>query len=334
MTVRVHDGPSLQPVALAERKGSLTVSLCLPARNEALTLGAILDVVVNELMTPAAAVVDELLVLDDGSTDATARVAATHGARVVAVDEILAALGPGRGKGNVLWRSLAASRGDLIVWCDADVTSFSARYVTSLLTPLITDPLVGFVKGFYERPTVGDPITGAEGHGGGRVTELVARPLLSRFFPELAGLRQPLSGEMAGRRAVLEAVPFVQGYGVETGLIIDVAERFGLGSLVQVDLGVRRHRHQSLAALAVQATEILQVVLDRAGVGGATLGDSGAQDGAVTDGAPRTERDSTAVAGVDLRRADGSTVAVPLLQWPPMADVQAVLAGERAGVGP
>ncbi len=315
MTIRVHDGPRLEPAALAAVKGALTVSLCLPARNEALTLGAILDVVVNELMAPTAAVVDELLVLDDGSADATARVAATHGARVVAVEEILASLGPGRGKGNVLWRSLAASRGDLIVWCDADVTSFSAGYVTSLLAPLISDPSVGFVKGFYERPTVGDPITGADGHGGGRVTELVARPLLSRFFPGLAGLRQPLSGEMAGRRSVLEAVPFVQGYGVETGLVIDVAERFGMDSLVQVDLGVRRHRHQTLAALAVQATEVLQVVLDRAGVGGTTLAEGSGSSGP----------------GVDLRRADGSTVAVPLLQWPPMADVRAAVQGEVPG---
>lgn len=309
MTVRVHQNPAPEPGALAEMKGELTVSLCLPARNEALTLGAILDVVVSELMAPAAAVVDELLVLDDGSTDATARVAATHGATVVAVDDILAPLGRGRGKGNVLWRSLAASRGDVIVWCDADVTSFSARYVTSLLTPLLTDPRVGFVKGFYERPTVGDPITGADGHGGGRVTELVARPLLSRFFPDLAGLRQPLSGEMAGRRSVLEAVPFVQGYGVETGLVIDVAAQFGIDSLVQVDLGVRLHRHQSLAALAVQATEVLQVVLDRAGVGGGTL--SG-----------HTDAGLPGAAGVDLARADGSTVAVPLVQWPPMSRVR------------
>ncbi|MFN0026916.1 MAG: glucosyl-3-phosphoglycerate synthase [Acidimicrobiales bacterium] len=310
MTVRVFDRPSLEPAALAAAKGALTVSLCLPARNEALTLAAILDVVVGELMTPAAAVVDELLVLDDGSTDATARVAATHGARVVAVDDVLTALGPGRGKGNVLWRSLAASRGDLIVWCDADVTSFSAHYVTSLLTPLIGDPTVGFVKGFYERPTVGDPITGADGHGGGRVTELVARPLLSRFFPDLAGLRQPLSGEMAGRRSVLEAVPFVQGYGVETGLVIDVAQRFGIDRMVQVDLGVRRHRHQGLAALAVQATEILQVVLDRAGV-------RDRPDFTGTDGS------GAALGGVDLRRADGSTVTVPLRQWPPMAEIRA-----------
>lgn len=290
-TVRLHTSEDLDPVRLSHRKGSTTISVCLPARNEATTLGPILDIITAELMAPAgAALVDELVVLDDGSTDATAAVGAAHGARVVTVDDVLPQLGPGRGKGNVLWRSLAAARGELIVWCDADVTSFRADYVTGLVAPLLSDPTIGFVKGFYDRPTA------ASGHGGGRVTELVARPLLSRFFPDLGSVRQPLAGEMAGRRAVLEAVPFVQGYGVETGLLIDVSRRFGIDSLVQVDLGVRRHRHQPLDALAVQATEVLQVVLDRAGL-------------------PSSHN------VVELSRSDGTTVTVPLAQWPPMATV-------------
>jgi len=291
VSVRLFELTDTDPAALAGRKGATTISVCLPARNEANTVGAILDVITGELMAPAGPpLVDELLVLDDGSADATAAVAAAHGARVVAVDTVLPGLGAGRGKGNVLWRSLAAATGDLIVWCDADVTSFSAGYVCGLVAPLLADPGIGFVKGFYDRPTA------EGGQGGGRVTELVARPLLSRFFPALAALRQPLAGEMAGRRSVLEAVPFVQGYGVETGLLIDVADRFGIDSLVQVDLGVRRHRHQSLDALAVQATEILQVVLDRVGL-------------------------PTAEGMVELQRGDGSSLAVPLLQWPPMASL-------------
>ncbi len=291
MSIRLYETAQLDPSALVRRKDSTTISVCLPARNEANTVGAILDIITAELMAPGGPpLVDDVLVLDDGSTDATAAVAAAHGARVVAVDTILPEVGPGRGKGNVLWRSLAATTSDLIVWCDADVTSFRSRYVCGLLAPLLEDPSVGFVKGYYDRPTV------EAGLGGGRVTELVARPLLSRFFPGLAALRQPLAGEMAGRREVLEAVPFVQGYGVETGLIIDVASRFGLDCLVQVDLGVRRHRHQPLAALAVQATEVLQVVLDRVGLGN-------------TEGK------------VDLQRADGSVVEVPLVQWPPMASL-------------
>lgn len=303
MTVRLYETAELDPAVLAARKAAsgTTISVCLPARNEAPTVGAILDVITGELMSPdGAALVDEVLVLDDGSTDATAAVAAAHGARVVSVDSILPHLGAGRGKGNVLWRSLAASSGDLVVWCDADVTSFRAEYVCGLVAPLLEDPAVGFVKGFYDRPVA------ADGQGGGRVTELVARPLLSRFFPALAALRQPLSGEMAGRRATLEAVPFVQGYGVETGLLIDVAAHFGTEALVQVDLGVRRHRHQSLDALAVQATEILQVVLDRVGL-------------------------PTVDAKVDLVRGDGSVRAVPLVQWPPMASVRAEPVGVAAG---
>jgi glucosyl-3-phosphoglycerate synthase len=302
VSVRLYEPVDPDPVALGARKAAAgtTVSVCLPARNEASTLGAILDVIVGELMAPAGpALVDELLVLDDGSTDATAAVAVAHGAKVVAVDAVLPEVGPGRGKGNVLWRSLAAASGDLIVWCDSDVTSFRAGYVSGLVAPLLEDPSVGFVKGFYDRPTA------EGGQGGGRVTELVARPLLSRFFPGLADLRQPLAGEMAGRRSVLEAVPFVQGYGVETGLLVDIAGLFGTDALVQVDLGVRRHRHQGLDALAVQATEILQVVLDRAGI--PTAGDA-----------------------VDLRRADGSTVTVPLLQWPAMASVRPVAPGVPA----
>ena len=304
MTVRLHPRSPLGPAELAQAKGGLTVSVCLPARNEASTLGLILDIITSELMSgpsvmagpgvmapTGAALVDELLVLDDGSTDATAAVASAHGATVVTVDEVLVGMGPGQGKGNVLWRSLAAATGDLIVWCDADVTSFRSDYVTGLLAPLLENPTIGFVKGFYDRPTA------ASGHGGGRVTELVARPLLSRFFPGLASLRQPLAGEMAGRRSVLEAVPFVQGYGVETGLLIDISRRFGIDSLVQVDLGVRRHRHQPLDALAVQATEVLQVVLDRAGL----ADDTGA---------------------IELARADGSAITVPLRQWPPMDSVR------------
>ncbi|MCC6438026.1 MAG: glucosyl-3-phosphoglycerate synthase [Acidimicrobiales bacterium] len=296
--VRLFTPTELDPQVLARRKGTSTVSVCLPARNEAATLAAIIDIVTGELMAGSGpdgsgpALVDELVVLDDGSTDATAAVAGAHGARVVAVDKILPELGAGRGKGNVLWRSLAVATGDLIVWCDADVTSFRADYVTGLLAPLLDDPAIGFVKGFYDRPTA------ASGHGGGRVTELVARPLLSRFFPGLATLRQPLAGEMAGRRSVLEAVPFVQGYGVETGLVIDIANRFGFDAVVQVDLGVRRHRHQPLDALAVQATEVLQVVLDRAGLPAESM-------------------------AVELARADGSTVTVPLLEWPPMETVNA-----------
>lgn len=297
MSIRRFEPGEIDPAELAEAKGDTTISVCFPARNEALTVGPILDIVRAQLMSPdGPPLVDELLVIDDGSTDTTAGVAASHGAQVLGIDAILPHVLPGHGKGNVLWRSLAAARGDVIVWCDTDVTSFRAEYVTRLVAPLLADSTIGFVKGFYERPTP------AGGDGGGRVTELVARPLLSRFFPELASLRQPLAGEVAARRVVLEAVPFAQGYGVDIGLVIDVSRRFGNDCLVQVDLGERRHRHQALDALAVQATEILQVVLDRAGL---------------------PSDDSK----VELAYGDGSAVSVPFEEWPPMDSVSQVRGG-------
>ena len=227
--------------------------MCLPARNEEATVGAIVSAVVRELVD-GLGVVDEVVVLDDGSSDATAAEAAAAGALVVAVADVLPRLGPGTGKGEALWKSLHVASGDVLVFCDADLRDFDPAFVTGLLRPL-DDPAIGFVKGHYERPV-----------GGGRVTELVARPLIGLFFPELASIRQPLGGEFAARREVLEQVPFVQGYGVDLALLVDVARRFGPAAVAQVDLGVRTHRNRSLDELAAQATAVLRVALDRAGV--------------------------------------------------------------------
>ncbi|MEK9999744.1 MAG: hypothetical protein VW623_06525, partial [Acidimicrobiaceae bacterium] len=160
--------------------------------------------------------------------------------------------------------SVAASAGDVIVWIDADLCSFTPDYVIGLLGPLLTDPEVTLVKGFYDRPTVGG--------GGGRTTELMARPVLATFFPELGVIEQPLGGEYASRRSILEQLPFPQGYGVETGLLIDIAHRWGVDRIAQVDLGVREHRHQPLSALSSQAMEVLHAALLRAGADRATLG--------------------------------------------------------------
>ena len=254
---REFDAPALAD--LKARHGT-TVSVCLPARDEEPTVGAIVSAVQRELVE-GVGLVDEVLVLDDHSTDHTARVAAEAGARVVAVDEVLPELGRGEGKGEALYKSVAAARGDVIAWCDADIRDFAPHFVVGLLGPLLTRPDIQFVKGFYDRPVEGSP------HGGGRVTELMARPVIASLFPHLSSIVQPLSGEYAGRRSLLERLPFVQGYGVDLGLLIDIAELEGTGSIAQVDLGLRKHRNRSLEDLGPQALAVLQTALGRAAGG-------------------------------------------------------------------
>ena len=258
-----HRHEEFDPADLAVRKqaAGLGVSVCLPARDEEATVGHIVATVRRTLME-AVPLVDEVVVLDDGSTDATAEAAAWEGARVVAVDDLLLETGPGSGKGNAMWKSLDACDGDLLCWVDADIRNFGSHFVSGLLGPLLTNPEIGFAKGFYRRPLHGEP------HGGGRVTELVARPLISALFPQLARFVQPLSGEYAGRREILESVPFVEGWGVEFGLLVDVVEQFGLGATAQVDLGVREHRNRPLEDLGPQATAIVVTALRRAGLEG------------------------------------------------------------------
>jgi len=244
---------------LVAAKGSRRISLCLPARDEAATVGAIVAAVHRTLVLDQP-LVDEILVLDDHSTDATAEVAAAAGARVVAAADVAPEFGADPGKGQALWKTVLASTGDLIVWCDADLRDFDPAFVTGLVGPLLTEPEVQFVKGFYERPEAGGQ------PGGGRVTELLARPALALLHPALAAMVQPLSGEYAARRSLVEDLPFVEGYGVDVGLLLDALAAVGLRGLAQVDLGSRLHRNRSLAELSVQATEVLHTILDRAGV--------------------------------------------------------------------
>ena len=246
-------------VRLAEAKDGRFVSLCIPARDEATTIGPIVDTVRRELVDRVP-LLDEVLVVDDGSADATARVAADAGATVVAAADVLPECGPGRGKGEALWKALAASKGELLAFCDADLRDFDPAFVTGVLGPLLTDDSVALVKGFYRRMLAG---TAGEG---GRVTELVARPVLALLFPHLVSVAQPLAGEFAGRRSVLEQVPFVRGYGVDLGLLVDVAARCGTGALGQVDLGTRTHRNRPLTELGPQAVAVLGTALARAGV--------------------------------------------------------------------
>jgi glucosyl-3-phosphoglycerate synthase len=236
------------------------VSVCIPARDEAATIGPIVAQI-RTVLLEGCGLVDEILVMDDHSTDDTARVATDAGARVLAVDDVLPELGPGEGKGEALYKSVAAARGDLIAWCDADIRDFAAHFVVGLVGPLLARSDISFVKGFYDRPVDGSP------HGGGRVTELMARPVIAARFPHLSSIVQPLSGEYAGRRSLLERLPFVQGYGVDLGLLIDIAEVEGTEAIAQVDLGLRRHRNRSLEELGPQALAVLQTALGRSGEG-------------------------------------------------------------------
>ncbi|MEU3624926.1 glucosyl-3-phosphoglycerate synthase [Amycolatopsis coloradensis] len=245
---------------LMAAKGDTTISVVLPARNEAATVGVIVEMIRESLMRRYP-LIDELVVVDSCSTDATARVAAEAGARVVRQDEALPELGVQRGKGEALWKGLASTSGDLVAFIDADLIGCPPEFVTGLLGPLLADPGIVYVKGCYRRPLVHQGRV--EPDGGGRVTELVARPLLNLYWPRLAGFVQPLGGEYAGRREVLESVPFATQYGVEIGLLIDLLNRAGLDALAQVDLGQRRHRHQETEALAVMSTQIMLTAFAR-----------------------------------------------------------------------
>lgn len=243
---------------IAAKRGR-TVSVVLPALNEEDTVSAVVTAVLA-----AGALVDEVIVLDGGCTDRTAERARAAGAVVIDRETALPGVEPRPGKGEVLWRSLAATSGDLIVFVDADLVDVGPEVVVGLLGPLLTVDGVALVKGFYRRPLrIGNS---EQGTGGGRVTELVARPLLARFAPWLSGVIQPLGGEYAGTRDLLESLPFAGGYGVEIGLLMDTVTSRGLDAIGQVDLGVRKHRNRNLTDLGAMAQEVLATVLHRAGV--------------------------------------------------------------------
>ncbi len=205
--------------------------------------------------------IDELLVMDSASEDRTREIAAAEGARVAVHPQVLARYGSYRGKGEALWKSLYETSGDIVVWADTDVRDWHPRMVYGTIGPLIAEERIQYVKGYYQRPIVEGGVL-KEG-GGGRVTELVARPLINLFFPELSGLIQPLAGEYAGRRSLLETIPFFTSYAVEIGHLIDVASRVGLEGLGQVDLERRVHRNQELEGLSRMSFVILQAVMKR-----------------------------------------------------------------------
>lgn len=249
---------SLYPAARIAAERECSVSVCLPACQCAATVGQIVAAL-EQLR--ALGVVDEVLVVDAASADGTAQIAERAGAKVFQEAELLPEMGPVLGKGDAMWRALSVLTGELVVFLDADSEGFSGHFVTGLLGPLVCERDVSFVKAFYRRPFEQGGISIPE--GGGRVNHLMARPALAVFYPELSGVRQPLAGEIAARRELLERVPFVTGYGVEIAMLIDVWRELGLNAIAQVDLEEHRNHHQPLSALTKMSETVLATIAGR-----------------------------------------------------------------------
>jgi glucosyl-3-phosphoglycerate synthase len=241
---------------LARRES--TVSVCVPARNEAATIGATVESLVGLRERGS---IDQVVVIDGASADGTARIAAELGADVHHQSDLVPQMGPLLGKGDAMWRSLTVATGEVVCFVDADSEDFGPHFACGLLGPILCEAGVEYVKGFYRRPFKAGDTT--EPEGGGRVTELTAKPLLKLFYPELAGCRQPLAGEFAARRSLLERLPWATGYGVEIALLIDAYREVGLESMAQVDLDVRQNRHQPLSALGPMASAVAGAVAVR-----------------------------------------------------------------------
>lgn len=253
-TFHAHEFADVRKLVALKEKHNLTISVGLPALNEERTIGTVIKRVKGALMDRVP-LIDQMVVIDSMSTDRTVEIATELGVPVHRHPEILPELGTFAGKGEALWKSLHVLDGDLVAWIDTDISNIQPRFVYGLLGPLLAEPQLQYVKGFYQRPI--RSADGLQAEGGGRVTELMARPLINLFFPELSGMIQPLAGEYAGRRSLLEALPFFTGYAVEIGLLIDILEQAGLPAMGQVDLERRVHRNQPLPNLSQMAYVIL-----------------------------------------------------------------------------
>jgi glucosyl-3-phosphoglycerate synthase len=291
---------------LLEHKSGTTVSVVVPALDEEATVGAVVSDVVDVLV--AKGLVDEVVVVDSGSADATAAVAANAGARVEHAADLLPGW-PASGKGAAVWRGLAATRGDVLVLLDADLDPFDPDWAVRLLTPVLTDPGVALVKGAADRPLTVEGVL--HPRSGGRVTELVARPLLGLLWPELSGLVQPLSGEICIRRSLFERLPVTTGYGLEIGMLLDTYRLAGLDAIAQVDLGERRHRHHPDRALGLMASAVVQAALVRL-----------TEEGALPEGRVRS-RELVQFLRDDDGQLEPSAVAVELHRLPPLLSLPA-----------
>jgi glucosyl-3-phosphoglycerate synthase len=252
----------LKALGRRKRELGLTVSAVLPCRNVADTVGGIVDVIhdVNE-RSGENALVDQILAVDADSADGTAEVAATRGAEVYSENELMSNHGGAHGKGDAMWRSLSVARGELVMYIDADTRDFKPQLVYGILGPILEVPEVRFVKAAYRRPFKSHETV--EQDGGGRVTELTTKPLFNLFYPELAGFVQPLAGEFIADRELFSSIPFLTGYAVETGIMIDVLKRIGIDAMAQVDLGTRQNRHQPLRDLSRMSYSVLRAVARR-----------------------------------------------------------------------
>ncbi len=259
-TFHHSDFEDLNALVKEKKKKNLKISLCIPTLNEEKTIGKEVVIFKSELMTRIP-LLDEIAIIDSGSEDRTLEIASSFGADTYLASDILPGIEPRRGKGENLWKAIYQLKGDIIVYIDADIKNIHPRFVYGLVAPLIFNDEIQYVKAFYDRPLAFSE--GIRPSGGGRVTEILVRPLFSLYFPELSGVIQPLSGEYAVRREVLEAIPFPIGYGVETSHLIDVYSKWGLKAFAQTDLDQRVHRNQATRDLGKMAFGILQAFLKR-----------------------------------------------------------------------
>lgn len=272
MPASFHHGDfgNLSALVAAKEAAGLRVSLCIPTLNEEGTIARVVSVL-REALVDKVPLLDELVVIDSGSTDRTRALAADAGAEVILATDILPFQAQRTGKGENLWKAVHHLTGDILCFVDGDIGNIHPRFVYGTVGPLLMHPEIGYVKGFYERPLLA--AEGVDPRGGGRVTEILVRPLFQRFSPELAGLHQPLAGEYAARREILEAIPFPTGYGVETAHLLDVHRLFGIGAIAQTDLDERIHRNRSLAQLGRMSGEILEAFFARLPVPSAAPGE-------------------------------------------------------------